>query len=170
MGEATFDGRMIGPQGRVVTYPRWFYLVLIQAHKHLVRTARERSLVLGVTVAPVRILARDKQSGFWRVLPEAYHQLAALLESPNYRPRRSLRAFDPGYKSGRPRRCGRRGLIALFESGIDPTRGEIEQCEADLEHSRISEVRLAQILEEAQQLRVGQNPGVNLHGRPGESI
>ena len=87
------------------------------------------------------------------MLPEVKRQLADLLDIPNYNPRKHLRAFDPSYRSGRPRHCGRRGLIDLLESGIDTTRQDIAQCEADLEDTRFSKVRVNQIVTEVKERR-----------------
>jgi hypothetical protein len=141
-----FDGRMLGLNGQVVTYPQWFFLLLKNAQRRLNRIAREEKY------EPVRIIERDG-SGLWRVLPEVKRQLGDLLLIPNYNPRRKLHASDPGYRSGRPRHCGKRGLIDLLEEGVDTTRQDIAQCEADLEDSRRSQVRINQILEEVRQLR-----------------
>lgn len=148
MGEAIFDGRMIGLQGEVVTYPQWFFALLINTQRRLVRVAKKQQRPAAM------ILERDKPTGFWRVLPEVKVQLGSLLDLPNYNPRRTMRAFDPGFHSGRARHCGRRGLIGLLESGIDTNRRDMQQCEADLEDSRRSAVRVSQIVSEVRAKRV----------------
>jgi hypothetical protein len=145
--ESVFDGRMLGLQGEVVKYPRWFYFVIYNAQRRLDRIAKEDKR------PAVKIIERDKPTGLYQVLPEVKRQLADLLDIPNHNPRKNLRAFDLGYHSGRPRHCGRRGLIDLLESGIDMTRQEIAQCEADLEDSRRSQVRVNQIIAEVKKRR-----------------
>jgi hypothetical protein len=145
--ESVFDGRMLGLQGQVVTYPRWFYFVIYNAQRRLDRVAREDKRLA------IKIIERDKPTGFYQVLPEVKRQLADLLDIPNYNPRKTLRAFDPSYHSGRPMHCGRRGLIDLLESGIDTTRQDIAQCEADLEDARFSKVRVNQIVTEVKERR-----------------
>ena len=147
MGDSAFDGRMIGLYGKVVVYPQWFFALLINTQRRLSRIANE----IGKPV--VKIVERDKPSGLWQVLPAVKEQLGDLLDLPNYNPRRALRAFDPSYHSGRPRHCGRRGLIDLLESGIDETRDLIRECEADLEITRMSQVLVQQLLEEVRQSR-----------------
>jgi hypothetical protein len=147
MREIAFDGRMLGLSGEVVTYPQWFFTILLNAQRRLNRIAKEQKR------EAVKIIERDKPTGLWQVLPEVKSQLGDLLDIPNYRPRKSLRAFDPSYSSGRPRHCGRRGLIDLLESGIDTTRQDIAQCEADLEDARRSKVRVNQIVAEVKKRR-----------------
>jgi hypothetical protein len=128
--------------------PQWFFALILNAQRRLIRTAGEKSLAIGKHIEPVRIVQRDKSTGFWRVLPEVKVQFGSLLDLPNYNPRRRMHAFDPSFSSGRPRHCGRRGLIDLLESGIDTTRQELRQCEADLEDSRRSDMRVNQIVRE----------------------
>lgn len=142
-----FDGRMLGLNGQVVTYPQWFFAFLVNAQRRLSRIAWEQNLL------PVRIIERDKPTGFWRVLPEVKNQFRDLLDIPNYNPRRTVRAFNPAFHSGKPRHCGRRGLIDLLESGIDVMRRETAQCEADLEDARLSQVRVNQIVSEVKARR-----------------
>lgn len=142
-----FDGRMIGLNGQIVIYPQWFFAVLINAQRRLVRIAKEQQLEI------VRIIERDKPTGFWRVLPEVKSQLGDLLDIPNCNPRKTVRAFNPAFHSGRPRHCGRRGLIDLLDSGIDTTRRETAQCEADLEDARLSQVLVNQIISEVKDRR-----------------
>lgn len=138
---------MLGLNGQVVMYPQWFFLLLKNAQRRLNRIAKEEKC------EPVRIIERDS-SGLWRVLPEVKHQLGDLLSIPNYNPRRRLHASNPGYRSGRPKHCGRRGLIDLLEEGIDTTRQDIDQCEADLEDSRRSQMLVNQLIEEIRQKRI----------------
>jgi hypothetical protein len=145
--ESVFDGRMLGLHGQVVTYPRWFYFVLYNAQRRLDRIAEEDKR------PAIKIIERDKSTGFYQVLPEVKRQLADLLAIPNYNPRKTVRAFNPAFHSGRPRHCGRRGLIDLLETGIDTTRQNIAQCEADLEDTRFSKVRVNQIVTEVKKRR-----------------
>jgi hypothetical protein len=147
MSESVFDGRMLGLSGEVVTYPQWFFAILIGAQRRLNKIAKDERQ------AAVKIIKRDKSTGFWRVLPEVKNQLGALLEIPSYNPRKTVRAFNPAFNSGRPRHCGRRGLIDLLESGIDTARQDIAQCEADLENTRFSKVRVNQIVTEVKKRR-----------------
>lgn len=147
MRESVFDGRMLGLNGQVVTYPQWFFALLVNAQRRLVRVAKEQRR------ESVRILERDKPTGFWRVLPEVKNQFGDLLNVPNHNPRRIVRAFNPAFHSGRPRHCGRRGLIDLLESGVDTMRGETARCEADLEDARLSQVRVNQIVSEVKARR-----------------
>jgi hypothetical protein len=62
-----FDGRMLGLNGQVVTYPQWFFLLIKNAQRRLNRIAKEEKR------EPVRIIERDG-SGLWRVLPEVKRQ------------------------------------------------------------------------------------------------
>jgi hypothetical protein len=133
MSEAlSFDGRMIGLQGQVVTYPQWFFAVILNTQRRLIRIAKEKTLLTGRRHEPVRVVQRDKLTGFWRVLPEIKNQLGALLNLPYHYPNKTIRALDPGYYSRRP-------LIDLLECGINTTRCEMRECEADLNDSRISD-------------------------------
>ncbi len=145
--KSAFDGRMLGLNGQVLTYPQWFFALLVNTQRRLIRIAREQNCEI------VRIIERYSPTGFWLVLPEVKNQLGDLLDIPNYNPRKSVRAFNPAFHSGRPRDCGRRGLIALLESGIDTTREEIALCEADLENTRFSKVRVNQIVSEVKARR-----------------
>jgi hypothetical protein len=154
MSEAlSFDGRMIGLQGQVVTYPQWFFAVILNTQRRLIRMAKEKTLLTGRRHEPVRVVQRDKLTGFWRLLPEIKNQLGALLNLPHHYPNKTIRALDPGYDSGRPRNCGRRPLIDLLEYGIDTTRREMRECEADLNDSRISDTGARQIVNEVKARR-----------------
>jgi hypothetical protein len=112
--ESVFDGRMLGLHGQVVTYPRWFYFFIYNAQRRLDRIAKKDKR------PAIKIIERDKPTGFYQVLPEIKRQLADLLDIPNYRPRKSLRAFDPSYHSGRPRHCGGRGQRRLLQNAPSP--------------------------------------------------
>jgi hypothetical protein len=152
MSEASFDGRMIGMNGQVLTYPRWFFAIVINTQRRLNAIAKTKRK------SALRVLERDKPTGFWRVLPEIRRQLGPLLELPNYNPYRRLACMDPGFHSGRPKHCGRRGLIDLLESGIDDTRLESARCQADLDDARISRELTNQIIQDVQATRKRMQP------------
>ena len=154
MSEAlSFDGRMIGLQGQVVTYPQWFFAVILNTQRRLIRIAKEKTHLTGRRHEPVRVVQRDKLTGFWRVLPEIKNQLGALLNLPHHYPNKTIRALDPEFYSVRPRNYGRRPLIDLLECGIDTARREMLECEADLEDSRRSGIRVNQIMREVKKRR-----------------
>ena len=111
MRERLFDGRMIGLKGEVVTYPKWFFLILQNSQRILDRKAKANGAV------PIRIIERDHESGFFRVLEPVREQLGPFLELPDYRIN-DLKALDPSFQSGKARISGRRGLVDLLETGI----------------------------------------------------
>lgn len=127
-GEATSEGQMFGLDGALHYYPHWFIVFLQKTNRQLIRSG-----------APP-ILERPPKSDYLQILPLSVTVLRPLLcDLPAYNPARRLRANDPGYQSGRPRHCGRRGLIDLLACGIDEIveRRQSEHCAADLDHTRL---------------------------------
>ncbi len=128
MGEATSESQLIGLDGALHYYPHWFFVFLQKTNRNLVRSG-----------APP-ILDRPPKSEYLRILPITVIVLRPLLcDLPAYNPARCLRANDPGFQSGRPRHCGRRGLLDLLDCGIDEAvaRRQSESCAADLDHTRL---------------------------------
>jgi hypothetical protein len=76
--DATFDGRMIGLDGEVHDYPKWFFLKLKAIHRNF-------------SAAGVEILSRDRVTGHWRILP-AVESFRELLSTIHHNPARRLRA------------------------------------------------------------------------------
>jgi hypothetical protein len=75
---------MIGLDGEVRDYPKWFFLKLKAIHRNF-------------SAAAMDILARDRESGHWRILPSIF-VLRELFETAYYNPARELRSsvFKPG--------------------------------------------------------------------------
>ena len=120
-----FDGRMIGPGGNGVVYPRWFFLILIQTHRRVKRIAKE----CNSTFVPV--LVRDDQTGRWRVMPEMYRQLGGLLQTVHFNPYKRVHAASYSFASSLG--GGRRLLVDLLECGIGDIvqRREMGETETD---------------------------------------
>src|SRR5262245_49326412 len=76
--ETIFDGRMIGLDGEIHDYPKWFFLKLKAMHRNF-------------AAAGVDILSRDRETGYWCILP-AVMSFRELLETVYYNPRRQVRA------------------------------------------------------------------------------
>src|SRR5262249_41565252 len=74
---ANFDGRMIGLDGEVRDYPKWFFLKLKAINRNF-------------SAAGMDILARDPTTGYWQILPSIY-ALREILETVYYNPARELR-------------------------------------------------------------------------------
>jgi len=108
---------MIGLKGEIVRYPRWFFLILANSQRILDRKAKKGGS------APIKIIERDRETGFFRVLEPVREQLGPFFELPDYR-MHQLKAFDPSFQSGKARVSGRRGLFGLLEKGIDGERKE----------------------------------------------
>jgi len=135
---------MVGMDGVLHTYPEWFYLLLKGMNRQLVRS----------NAAP--ILGRTGDRRHLTILPLAVAVLRPLLEDvPHYSPVRRVKAFNPGFRSGRPHRSGRRGLLDLLECGIDHAvaRRYLDQCAEDLEYTRLSEEHRRALVEEARMKR-----------------
>ena len=111
MGKGSFDGRMIGLSGDVVTFPRWLFMALQNAQRILDREARLKGR------DSIKIIERDKKTGFFAVREAVHRQLGPFLDLPDYK-LKPLRATDPSYVSGRPRITGRKGIKDLLELGI----------------------------------------------------
>lgn len=77
-------------------------------------------------IEPLKIIERDRQTGFYRVTREAFRQLDPLLQFPRFRPL-GLKAIDLGYQSGRARGSGRKGLIDLLEIGIPRKERHVDE-------------------------------------------
>ena len=75
---------MIGLDGEVRDYPKFFFLKLKAIHRNF-------------SAAGTEILARDRDTGYWRILPSIY-ALREILETVHYNHARELRAsvFKPG--------------------------------------------------------------------------
>jgi hypothetical protein len=129
---------MIGADGLVHLYPFWLFMILVVTSRRLVRSS----------AGPIVI--RDRQSGRLRILPIAHALLRPLLELPDYRPCRQLRAIDLAYRSGRAKRSGRRGLQDLLACGIDAAvaRREAEEAAAALDHTPLPGRARSQLLAE----------------------
>jgi hypothetical protein len=83
---------MVGMDGVLHTYPEWFYLLLKGMNRQLVRS----------NAAP--ILGRTGDRRHLTILPLAVAVLRPLLEDvPHYSPVRRVKAFNPGFRSGRGR-------------------------------------------------------------------
>lgn len=118
---------MIGADGLVHLYPFWLFMILVVTSRRLVRS--------GATP----IVARDRASGRFRILPLAAAVLRPFLELPDYRPAPRMRALDPAYRSGKARRSGRRGIEDLLACGMDAAvaRREAEEAAAALDRTAL---------------------------------
>lgn len=127
MGGAARVVRMIGVDGRVHAYPEWLFVMFWRTNRRLVKSG----------AAP--ILERPRKSPYLKILPVAIAVLKPLFDLANYNPRRRLHAFDPSFFSGKPRRCGRKGLADLLACGIDAAlaRREAEEAAAAIDNTPI---------------------------------
>lgn len=137
--------QLIGLDGKLHFYPEWFFLLLKGTNEQLVRSG-----------AP-GILTREPKNPFRAIHPRAVSVLRPLLEDlPNYgMPHGSVRAFDPGYQSGRPHICGKRPLIDLLECGIDEqvNKREAERTQAEYSEAKTTDIRTRQIVREVKSKR-----------------
>lgn len=144
LGKTLPELELIGLDGRLHAYPQWFFLLLKQTNKQLVRSGA------------AGILEREPKNPHMRILPSVLHVLRPLLEDCPYYPlRHGVKSFDPGFSSGKPRHCGRRPLIDLLECGVDDqvANRELERSRVELNHQRSSSVRTRQIVEEVRARR-----------------
>ena len=128
MGEALSELQMFGLDGLLHYYPHWLCVFLQKTNRGLVRSG-----------LPPILDYPDRETKFMRILPRAVTVLGPLLDLPAYSPMRRVKANDPGFHSGRPKHCGKRGLIDLLECGIDQAveRRNAEKCAADLDRTHL---------------------------------
>jgi hypothetical protein len=133
-----FDGRMISVDGCVHFYPQWLFLQLKRINKTFCRLS-----------PPLPILERDKESGFFRILPTAITALKPLWEMAHFNPYRKLRAFSPGFSAGRSKDSGYKGLLDLLLTGMPLNKAEMDRYEDDLQFTRLSSEHRRQQVDEA---------------------
>jgi len=131
---------MIGLDGLIHEYPRFLFLALHGADRYF---RREYDTPL---------LARDRITGLWRILPVVVEMFRPLWELPHFNPARKMRCIEIG-QAGKPKRTGRKGLLDMLECGIDTSRRMIEDSKEQLEHTRKSQVRMRQIVADARKKR-----------------
>ena len=78
---------MIGLDGELRDYPKFFFLKLKSIHRNF-------------SAAGMEILVRDRQTGFWRIMPAIY-AFREVLETVYYNPARELRSSAFKTSAGR---------------------------------------------------------------------
>jgi hypothetical protein len=140
-----FDGRVINPNGVEIDLPFWVFKRLKKLH----------------------LLERDHASGKRRICGRVFG-LMELWSGPDFRPDRTLRAFDPGYQRACSKDSGYSSafLKALGRdcSGlVNPAIERTHHMEADLEHARLSDeyrrVQVEEMIRETKSRVSGLKPG-----------
>jgi len=124
IGEALsdeFDGKILNPHGVEIDLPFWVFKRLKKLH----------------------LLERDSATGMRRIQARIFG-LMDLWEGPDFRPDRTFRAFDPGYR----RACSKdSGYASAFLKAlgrdcsglVNPAIERTHNLESDLDHSRLSD-------------------------------
>lgn len=69
MRERVFDGRMLGLNGQIVTYPQWFFALPVNTQLRLIRVAKEQRR------ETVRIVDPDRGPALGKLPLEVLHLL-----------------------------------------------------------------------------------------------